>query len=71
SLCFLLFYYNDTYRQRSAGIYRKKKWRMRIAANLSIMFQRVDLLQRYEKAASMGFRCVEVSIPYSQPAEKL
>uniref|UniRef100_F1LBV7 Putative hydroxypyruvate isomerase n=1 Tax=Ascaris suum TaxID=6253 RepID=F1LBV7_ASCSU len=44
---------------------------MRVAANLSTMFQRVDLLQRYEKAASMGFRCVEVSIPYSQPAEML
>ncbi|KHN73455.1 Putative hydroxypyruvate isomerase [Toxocara canis] len=44
---------------------------MRVAANLSIMFQRVDLLQRYEKAAAMGFRCVEVSLPYALPAEKL
>ncbi|VDD94515.1 unnamed protein product [Enterobius vermicularis] len=44
---------------------------MRVAANLSTMFQKVELLKRYEKAASLGFKCVEVSFPYSVSAEEL
>lgn len=44
---------------------------MRAVANLSTMFQKFELLQRYEKASMLGFRCVEVSLPYSVPAEQL
>ncbi|VDM93046.1 unnamed protein product [Onchocerca ochengi] len=44
---------------------------MRIAANLTMMFPEMDLLQKYEKAAELGFQLVEVSLPYGWPMEKL
>ncbi|KAH7711099.1 Protein C05D11.5, partial [Aphelenchoides avenae] len=44
---------------------------MRVAANLSMMFTNVDLVARYEKAARLGFKLVEVPFPYSVPAEQL
>ncbi|MFH4975190.1 hypothetical protein AB6A40_001899 [Gnathostoma spinigerum] len=44
---------------------------MRVVANLSTMYQGVELLERYEKAAAAGFRLVEVALPYICPAESL
>uniref|UniRef100_A0A914DBR0 Putative hydroxypyruvate isomerase n=1 Tax=Acrobeloides nanus TaxID=290746 RepID=A0A914DBR0_9BILA len=44
---------------------------MRVAANLALMFTDVPLLQRYEKAAKMGFKLIECPLPYSVPAEDL
>lgn len=43
----------------------------RVAANLNMLFTNLPLLQRYGAAASAGFKLVEVSIPYSEPAKKL
>ncbi|EGT35681.1 hypothetical protein CAEBREN_17215 [Caenorhabditis brenneri] len=42
-----------------------------VAANLNMLFTNLPLLQRYGAAASAGFKLVEVSIPYSEPAGKL
>ncbi|KAM3719875.1 putative hydroxypyruvate isomerase [Dirofilaria immitis] len=44
---------------------------MRIAANLTMMFPEMDLLQKYGKVAELGFQLVEVSLPYGCPAEEL
>ncbi|CAG9533617.1 unnamed protein product [Cercopithifilaria johnstoni] len=44
---------------------------MRIAANLTMMFHEIDLLQKYGEAAALGFQLVEVSLPYGLPAEEL
>ena len=44
---------------------------MRVAANLATMFTDVPLLSRYEKAAKVGFKLVEVPFPYSIPATEL
>lgn len=44
---------------------------MRVAANLGTMFQDVPLLQRFEKAAKMGFKLVENPFPYSVEASEL
>ncbi|VDN53329.1 unnamed protein product [Dracunculus medinensis] len=44
---------------------------MRVVANLSTMFQNVELIKRYEKAAKLGFRFVEISLPYEVKAEEL
>jgi hydroxypyruvate isomerase len=41
------------------------------AANLGFLFQEVDLLARYNAAASAGFRGVETPFPYSVPPEAL
>uniref|UniRef100_A0A8R1HUA1 Putative hydroxypyruvate isomerase n=1 Tax=Caenorhabditis japonica TaxID=281687 RepID=A0A8R1HUA1_CAEJA len=43
----------------------------RVAANLNMLFTNLPLLQRYGAAAAAGFKLVEVSIPYSEPANKL
>ena len=40
----------------------------RFAANLSMLFTEVPLLERFERAARAGFSCVELQFPYEQPA---
>ena len=41
------------------------------AANLGFLFQEVDLPERYNAAARVGFRGVETPFPYSIPPEAL
>ena len=43
----------------------------RFAANLSMLFTEVPLLQRFERAARSGFACVEMQFPYEAPAAAL
>ncbi|GMT14621.1 hypothetical protein PFISCL1PPCAC_5918, partial [Pristionchus fissidentatus] len=45
--------------------------KMRVAANLTMLYTDVPLLARYERAAADGFKLVEVSLPYSEKAEDL
>uniref|UniRef100_A0A914YYM7 Xylose isomerase-like TIM barrel domain-containing protein n=1 Tax=Panagrolaimus superbus TaxID=310955 RepID=A0A914YYM7_9BILA len=44
---------------------------MRVVANLGTMFTDVPILQRYEKAAKIGFKLVENPFPYSVEASEL
>ncbi|CAD6188251.1 unnamed protein product [Caenorhabditis auriculariae] len=44
---------------------------MRVAANLTMLFTEVPLIERYAAAARAGFKLVEVSLPYSESAETL
>ena len=41
----------------------------RFAANLSMLFTEVPLLERFERAARAGFTSVELQFPYEAPAE--
>ena len=41
------------------------------AANLSLLFTEVPLLERFERAARAGFKAVEVQFPYEAPAAKI
>ena len=43
----------------------------RFAANLSMLFTEVPLLDRFERAARAGFSSVELQFPYEAPAEAL
>ncbi len=43
----------------------------RFAANLSLLFAEVPLLDRFERAARAGFTAVEIQFPYDTPAEEL
>lgn len=43
----------------------------RLAANLSLMFNEVDFLDRFERAAKAGFAGVEYLFPYDFPAEDI
>ncbi len=43
----------------------------RFAANLSMLFTEVPLLQRFERAARAGFSAVELQFPYEAPAAAL
>lgn len=43
----------------------------RFAANLSMLFTEVPLLQRFERAARAGFSAVEMQFPYEAPAAAL
>ena len=43
----------------------------RFAANLSMLFTEVPLLDRFERAARAGFACVELQFPYEVPAAAL
>ena len=43
----------------------------RFAANLSMLFTEVPLLQRFERAARAGFNAVELQFPYEAPAGAL
>ena len=40
----------------------------RFAANLSMLFTEVPLLERFERAAKAGFKAVEMQFPYEAPA---
>ena len=43
----------------------------RFAANLSMLFTEVPLLERFDRAARAGFTAVEIQFPYELPAEQL
>src|SRR5882757_11365685 len=43
----------------------------RFAANLSMMFTEVPLLDRFEAAAKAGFTAVEFLFPYAHPAKEI
>ena len=43
----------------------------RFAANLSLMFNEVPFLDRFEAAAQAGFTAVEFLFPYAHPAEEI
>ena len=43
----------------------------RFAANLSMLFTEVPLLDRFERAARAGFSCVELQFPYEATAQDL
>ena len=43
----------------------------KLAANLSLMFNEVDFLDRFEAAANAGFKGVEYLFPYDYPAEQI
>jgi hydroxypyruvate isomerase len=44
---------------------------MKLAANLTMLFNEVDFLDRFEKAAQAGFRGVEFLFPYPYPADEI
>jgi len=44
---------------------------MKLAANLTMLFNEADFLDRFEKAARAGFRGVEFLFPYAYPAEAI
>jgi hydroxypyruvate isomerase len=41
------------------------------AANLTLLFNEVDFLERFEAAAEAGFEAVELLFPYAWPAEEI
>jgi len=43
----------------------------RFAANLSMMFQDIGFLDRFDAAARAGFRGVEFLFPYDHPPEAI
>jgi hydroxypyruvate isomerase len=43
----------------------------RLAANVSMMFQEVDLFDRFARAAEVGFGAVEIHAPYDRPKEEV
>ena len=43
----------------------------RFAANLSMLFTEVPLLDRFARAARAGFKAVEIQFPYELPVEQL
>jgi hydroxypyruvate isomerase len=43
----------------------------RFAANLSMMFQEVGFLDRFDAAARAGFKAVEFLFPYEHPPETI
>ncbi len=43
----------------------------RFAANLSMLFTEVPLLDRFERAARAGFKAVEMQFPYEAPAAEI
>ena len=57
------------------GIYSRLSFhisvKMRVSANLTMLFTDVPLAARYEKAAAVGFKLAEIALPYSEPAEVL
>ena len=44
---------------------------VRLAANLTLMFNEVDFLDRFAAAAAAGFKGVEYLFPYDYPAESI
>ncbi|NCV88484.1 MAG: hydroxypyruvate isomerase, partial [Oxalobacteraceae bacterium] len=43
----------------------------RFAANLTMLFNEVPFLDRFEKAAASGFQAVEFLFPYPYPVQEL
>ena len=43
----------------------------KFSANLSMLFNEVDFLDRFERAAQAGFKAVEYMFPYEWPKEQL
>src|SRR4029453_6547872 len=43
----------------------------KLAANLTMLYNEVDFLDRFEAAAKSGFRGVEYLFPYAYPKEQL
>ncbi len=43
----------------------------KFAANLTMLWNEIDFLDRFEKAAKAGFTGVEYLFPYAYPAEQL
>ena len=43
----------------------------RLAASVAMMFREVDLLDRFEQAARVGFRAVEIQSPYAETKENI
>ncbi|MFP6744724.1 MAG: hydroxypyruvate isomerase, partial [Alphaproteobacteria bacterium] len=43
----------------------------KLAANLSMMFNEVDFLDRFAAAAAAGFKGVEYLFPYDYPKDQL
>src|SRR5882757_2521023 len=43
----------------------------KFAANLTMLFNEIDFLERFEAAAKAGFKGVEYLFPYAYPAEQL
>ena len=43
----------------------------KLAANLTMLFNEVDLLDRFDAAARAGFKAVEVQLPYAYPREEV
>ncbi len=43
----------------------------RLAANLSMMFNEMPFLERFDAAARAGFKAVEFLFPYDHPAAEL
>src|SRR6478672_13390806 len=46
-------------------------WMPRFAANLTMMFNEVPFLDRFDAAAKAGFTAVEFLFPYDHPAEEV
>jgi len=46
-------------------------WRSRIAANLSMLFTELPLIDRFEAARRAGFQAVEIQFPYEASADDL
>jgi hydroxypyruvate isomerase len=44
---------------------------LRFAANVSMLFTEVPLLERFEAAARAGFAAVEMQFPYEVPAPRI
>ena len=44
---------------------------LRFSANLSLLFQELPFLQRFEAARCHGFDAVEIQFPYEEPAERV
>lgn len=44
---------------------------LRFTANLSLLFNELPLLQRFEAAKQQGFDAVEIQFPYELPAEEI
>jgi hydroxypyruvate isomerase len=44
---------------------------MKLAANLTMLFNEADFLDRFEKAAQAGFKGVEFLFPYAYPARQI
>src|SRR5690349_23874663 len=44
---------------------------LRLSANISMLFQEVELPGRFEAAARAGFKAVEIQFPYTWDKERL